>query len=156
VIKQAAVRPALLCSDAPTRYPVRFRIQTNDPVLAELPWTQVCWDNHRLWDAGWTFELKIGETSPSHFHEIRLQAPSQVLLIASQPDNAINLCFCDSHLHALEERLDHAWPAAHRPPLPSVETWEQLEKTCEKYMPDIIYFYGLAKGNGEVVPAIEG
>jgi hypothetical protein len=133
--------------DNPPRYPVRVRIQTTDPVLAGLPWTQTSWQGRRLWDDGWTFEL-IGEATVD-FPDVYLKAPCPALLIAPQPAGVTDLG-CDSHLLALEHRLDYAWPA-YRQRLPHIKTRSELANTLRHYDPGIIYYYGLASGDSNTL-----
>src|SRR5262245_28531268 len=49
----------------PIRYPVRVRIQTDAPILAGLPWTDITWEGNMLRDHGWTFELIGGSAMPT-------------------------------------------------------------------------------------------
>lgn len=128
--------------------PVRVRIQTTDPFLAELPWTQTAWNGQRLWDStGWTFEL-VGEASMEKiaaFPNSHLHAPCPVLLIAPKPAYG-----GESHLSALEGRLDHVWPAYRERP-PHVKTRTQLADALKQYSPCIIYYYGRASGDGKTL-----
>ena len=135
-----AVKPTPIFS------PVRVRIQTTEPSLAELPWTQTTWDDKRLWDYGWTFEL-LGEATDDEiaaFPNPRLQPPCPVLLIA--PGTADS----ESHLLALEGRLDHAWPAYREHP-PHIKTQAQLKEALQKFHPCIVYYYGRADGDSKIL-----
>ncbi|MEE9149901.1 MAG: hypothetical protein V3U27_21195, partial [Candidatus Tectomicrobia bacterium] len=51
----AAAEPA-----RPIRHAVRVRIQTDAPILADLPWATMTWKSNALRDSGWTFELMGG------------------------------------------------------------------------------------------------
>src|SRR5262249_3910176 len=41
----------------PIRYPVRVRLHTDAPELANFPWAEATWEGNLLRDHGWTFEL---------------------------------------------------------------------------------------------------
>ena len=127
--------------------PVRVRIQTTESLLAELPWTQTIWDGKRLWDYGWTFELLGAATDDdlAALPNLRLQAPCPVLLIAPGAADG-----GESHLLALENRLDHAWPAYREHP-PHVGTRAQLMEALQKFRPCIVYYYGPADGDGKTL-----
>ena len=53
------VLQVLFASDLarPIRHPVRIRIQTDMPILANSPWAAMTWEGNMLRDHGWTFEL---------------------------------------------------------------------------------------------------
>ena len=90
----------------PIRYPVRVRMQTDEPVLADLSWPDMEWEGENLCDHGWTFEQIGGydlNTSPD-FPDVTLKAPCPVLMIA--PRQASH---AEQHHRALEERLKNAW-----------------------------------------------
>jgi hypothetical protein len=128
----------------PIRYPVRIRIQTDAPMLADLPWAKMSWEGNLLRDHGWTFEMVGGSalsTTP-HFDDITLRAPCPVLMIA--PSTAPD---ADIHHRDLEERLKHAWPFYHEKPL-CVRDWPALAQVWQRRRPGIVYYYGPAESDG--------
>jgi TIR domain len=129
----------------PIRYPVRVRIQTDAPLLAGLPWTDMTWEGNVLLHHGWTFELIGGSALPTttpQFDDITLRAPCPVLMIA--PSTAPD---ADVHHRALEERLKHAWPFYHEKPL-WVRDWTALEQVWQRRRAGIVYYYGPAESDG--------
>jgi hypothetical protein len=95
----------------PIRYPVRVRLHTDDPELANLPWAETTWEGNNLCEHGWTFELINDKTLQNLSHTtpgsplIELKVPCPVLMVApsSAPD-------AEGHHRAVEERLKRAWP----------------------------------------------
>ncbi|WP_089945404.1 toll/interleukin-1 receptor domain-containing protein [Candidatus Entotheonella palauensis] len=130
----------------PIRHPVRVRIHTEDPELAELPWAQAAWNGYTLCGQGWTFELIRGAnlTATPIYPDITLRTPCPVLMITS-PDAPS----CDVHHRALEERLHRAWPVHHEPPL-WAHTWDEL-KSVWRRRPGMVYYYGSADGDGHTL-----
>ncbi len=131
----------------PIRHPVRVRLHTTDPELANLPWAQTAWEGNTLCDHGWTFEL-INDKAREHFQDttqglpdITLKAPCPVLMIApsSAPDTEV-------HYRAIEERLKHAWPSYHEPPQ-WAHNWQEVEEARRKRRPRIVYYYGPAESD---------
>ncbi len=53
----------------------------------------------------------------------------------------------ESHLLALEGRLDHVWPAYRDRHLQPIRTRAQLKKGLHNYRPCIVYYYGPADGD---------
>lgn len=129
--------------------PLRVRIQTTEALLADLPWTATAWKGKRLSDpnTAWTFEL-LAEASPDEiaaFPNPRLPAPSPVLLSSAQvADDS------ETHLLALEGRLDHAWPAYRERPQ-HARTRQQIATALQQYRPSILYYYGPARGDGKTL-----
>ncbi len=145
----AAARPTPIFS------PLRVRIQTTEALLADLPWTRTAWEHKRLGDpdTGWTFELLADEATPDEiaaFPNTRLHAPCPVLLIAPRAAHE-----SESHLLAVEGRLDHAWPA-YRERLPQVGTQQvgtrqQIADALQKCHAGILYYYGPAQSDGQTL-----
>ena len=52
----------------------------------------------------------------------------------------------DLHYLSLEERLKHAWPFYHDPPLRAYN-WKDLENVWKLHNPSIIYYYGYAESS---------
>ncbi len=101
-------------SAPPVRHPVRVRIYMDEPSLAEVPWMNTAWKDHFLVTHGWTFELireHDFEATPK-YRDVTLNTPCSLLMIA--PSRAPE---ADAHARDLQERLDHAWPVYHEPPL---------------------------------------
>lgn len=135
----------------PIRYPVRVRLQTEDPTLAELPWAETTWEGSLLRDHGWTFELipvkalATASLTTLDFPDITLKAPCSVLMIApsSAPDT-------DPHHRDWEEQLKQAWPSSHAP-FQWVRDWNALEQAWTKYRPRIVYYYGPMENEGQTL-----
>ncbi len=138
----AAAEPA-----RPIRHAVRVRIQTDVPILADLPWATMTWKSNVLRDSGWTFELMGGGplTARPTFDDITFNTPCSVLMIA--PDNAPHVAL---HHRAVEERLQHAWPQSHEP-LQRVRTWAELELAWQQSPPRLVYYYGGAEADGNTL-----
>lgn len=139
----AATRPTPILS------PLRVRIQTTEALLADLPWTRTAWEQKRLGDpdTGWTFEL-LAEASPDEiaaFPNTRLQAPCPVLLIAPRAAHE-----SESHLLAIEGRLDHAW-SVYRERLPHFGTRRQIAGALQQCQAGILYYYGPAQNDGQTL-----
>lgn len=135
----------------PIRHPVRVRLHTTDPELANLPWARTAWEGETLCDHGWTFEL-INEYALEHFQgttqalpDVILKAPCPVLMIA--PSTAPG---ADAHYRALEERLKHAWPSSHESPQ-LAHSWQEVEEAWRKRKPRIVYYYGPAESDGKTL-----
>ena len=132
----------------PIRYPIRVRLQTEDPELAALPWVETAWRGTSLSEHGWTFELITSSTLnavPDVTDVTLLKTPCPVLLIApgAAPDAAL-------HHRALEERLKNAWPFYHEPPQ-RAQTWEAITQAWTRRRPRIVYYYGPAETDGQTV-----
>ncbi len=124
----------------PVRQPVRVRLQTDEPRLAEVPWMNAAWEDHLLVTHGWTFELirePTFEATPKYL-DVTLNTPCSVLMIA--PEGAPE---ADAHTRDLQERLDHAWPVYHEPPH-RVRDWQALQRTWRQRRPRLVYYYGPA------------
>ncbi len=135
----------------PIRHPVRVRLHTDDPELADLPWTETTWEGNSLCEHGWTFELindktlhNLPNTAPGS-PVIELKAPCPVLMIA--PSAASD---AEGHHRAVEERLKQAWPFYHEPPL-LVRDWAALEQAWQRRKPRIVYYYGPAESDGKTL-----
>ena len=131
----------------PIRHPVRVRIHTQDPTLAELSWVATTWEENSLFENGWTFELIAAppQDTAGDFPDILLKAPCPVLMIApgTMPDTL-------SHHRAFEERLKHAWRFYHEPPQ-LVSSWEALKNAWQRRRPRIVYYYGPAEHDEETL-----
>ena len=131
----------------PIRYPVRVRLQSDEPILADLSWPDVEWETNNLCDHGWTFEQIGGydlSTSPD-FPDVTLKTPCPVVMIA--PRQAPG---AEQHHRALEERLKHAWPFYHETPA-WVSTWPEWEHAWTQRQPRIMYYYGPAERDGQTL-----
>jgi hypothetical protein len=135
----------------PIRYPVRVRLHTDAPELANFPWAEATWEGNLLRDHGWTFELindktlhNLPNTTPGS-PVVELKAPCPVLMIA--PSTAPD---AEGHHRAVEERLKRAWPSYHEPPQ-RVVTWKALEQAWERRKPRIVYYYGPAESDGKTL-----
>jgi hypothetical protein len=127
----------------PIRYPVRVRLQADEPQFAALPWAQMTWEGNSLRDYGWTFEfIHSALLTTSQFDDITLRAPCPVLMLApsTAPDAAV-------HYRALEEGLKHAWPFYHEKPL-WVRDWAEIEQVWQRRWPGIVYYYGPGESDG--------
>ncbi len=138
----AATRPT------PVFSPVRIRILTADPFLAELPWSVTAWQGKRLADAdcAWTFELLTATTIDdiATLPNGNLSAPSTLLLIAAPAGEG------SAHLAAIEGRVDHAWPAYRDRPRHAA-TRKEIGDALTRCPPAIIYYYGPATSDGKTL-----
>ncbi len=131
---------------SPSRHPVRVRIQTEDPLLASLPWQLTSHDDKPLVEEGWTFELISAEADSTtvSFRSATLRAPCPVLMIAPDlpggPDIDETLC-----RRAFEECLDRVWKF--RDKLWFARTRQQLKDVFAQTRPRIIYYLGAADNN---------
>lgn len=134
---------------SPERNPLRVRIQTADPLMAQLPWRQTSWNGRLLRESGWTFELLpfTGAPEPPQYPDVQLHTPCEALIIT--PESPGGPLRSESHGLDLQQLFQERWPAYPWPPqfAASRQDIEDYVKTKE-YRPRIIYYYGAAEVAG--------
>lgn len=135
----------------PIRHPVRVRIETGEPLLAELPWSRTSWQGRELWPLGWTFEL-VGPgwaAGAADLPDALLKAPCSTVMIAPGAG-------ADAHFMAFQDLLGRAWTFYRGKP-ELVADWRSLEEFVHRRRPRIAYYFGPAERRGaELVLPLRG
>ncbi len=134
----------------PNRYPLRVRLQTDNPLLRQLPWRHTSWQDRPLWEDGWTFEClpAADTTEPPQYSDAQLSTPCEVLIVA--PEDHGGPLRSDPHCLGLEQLFqtlwsEHDWPW---PPLRAASR-QELERTLKERTPRIVYYYGPAEASDD-------
>lgn len=124
----------------PTRLALRVRILTDDPVLANLPWSITAWQGRTLLDHDWTFEV-VSREVPIEAVEIR--QPCRILVIA--PNYEKMKCIDTArHLNSLLEALGRVSGDYHSTSeyLTVAQGRQAVRHALECRTPDVLYFFG--------------
>lgn len=125
----------------PNRHPLRIRLHPNDPLLANLPWSCLRWENHSLKDMFWTLELAAPTNDGMNWptSEVPFGTPCQVLLIAPHQEHFDSV----RHVRAIKEKFEELWPGTELPR--EARDRFGVESAIRARRPQIVYFYGQAR-----------
>ena len=122
----------------PTRYGVRLRVWTADPMLTCLPWRLTSYDGWRLIDSDWTFEVCPERDRPPR---VELPSPAKVLIVAPRHRGMTEIGTA-AHVAELKEAFEDVWPGYERGLVEVVETRARLADMLAGMRPHILYYYG--------------
>ena len=124
----------------PTLEPVRLRIHTEDSRLSGLPWRLTAWKGQPLLDSGWVFTTtQVLDSGEDYF----TTAPTNVLVVAPQPVDAVGGPYQPEHVRAVLDVLAKVWPTGRDPGYVRVaRTRAQIEQGLRGLRPHILYIHG--------------
>ncbi len=123
----------------PTRFPVRLRVLTSDPVFAGLPWRLTAFEGKWLVDHGWTFEV-TAESRPGP--DLQMLLPCKILVIAPEHNDMHEMRTAEhiADIRSILLRADPTW--GHYDVLRVVRSRAEFLQALPEMKPDLLYYWG--------------